>query len=76
MQTIHSEKELYTINIIINANGASLSIAMEGRLDAATAPRLEAELKNPLSGATDLAFGFARLDNISSAGLWVLPLYE
>ena len=54
------------------ANGAALTIALEGRLDTTTAPQLEAEVKNSLAGVNDLTFDFAGLDYISSAGLRVL----
>lgn len=60
------------MNINKNANGANLSLALEGRLDTTTAPQLEAELKSALSGVTALTFDFAGLDYISSAGLRVL----
>lgn len=53
-------------------NGTSLGVALEGRLDTTTAPQLEAELKSSLSGVTQLAFDFAELQYISSAGLRVL----
>lgn len=54
------------------ANGAELTIALEGRLDTTTAPQLEAETKNCLGGVTDLTFDFSKLDYISSAGLRVI----
>lgn len=54
------------------ANGAELTIALEGRLDTTTAPQLEAETKNCLDGVTDLTFDFSKLDYISSAGLRVI----
>ena len=53
-------------------NGSALEIALEGRLDTTTAPRLEAELAEALPGVTDLVFDFAKLQYISSAGLRVL----
>lgn len=55
-----------------NANGAELTIALAGRLDTASAPRLEAELKESLEGVEYLALDFAALDYLSSAGLRVL----
>lgn len=60
------------MNIIKNQNGASLIIALEGRLDTTTAPELEQEIKSSLGGVTELVMDFARLDYISSAGLRVL----
>ena len=52
-------------------NGAELLLAVEGRLDTATAPQLEAELK-ALDGVESLILDFAALDYLSSAGLRVL----
>lgn len=53
-------------------NGAELTIALEGRLDTATAPELEAVTKSSLAGITHLIFDFTNLEYISSAGLRVL----
>lgn len=53
-------------------NAASMTIALEGRLDTTTAPELEAELKASLDGVTELVFDMEKLDYISSAGLRVL----
>ena len=53
-------------------NGNELTIALEGRLDTATAPELEAELNKSLDGAAALVFDFGKLEYISSAGLRVL----
>lgn len=52
--------------------GSTLTIALVGRLDTTTAPRLEAELKTGIGGVTELAFDFAELEYISSAGLRVI----
>ena len=54
------------------ANGQTLAIALEGRLDTTTAPELEAVLKDSLEGINNLTFDFEKLDYISSAGLRVL----
>ena len=53
-------------------DGTSLNMAIEGRLDTTTAPRLEEELKGAIGGVTSLTLDFASLDYISSAGLRVL----
>lgn len=53
-------------------NGNELMIALTGRLDTATAPQLEAELKENLEGVSDLCMDFAGLDYLSSAGLRVI----
>ena len=52
-------------------NGATMTIALEGRLDTMTAPDLELELKN-LNNVNSLIMDFRKLDYISSAGLRVL----
>ena len=53
-------------------NGNALEIAVEGRLDTMTAPELEKELNQSLSGADSLTLDFSKLEYISSAGLRVL----
>ena len=60
------------LNIIKNANGNSLKIILEGRLDTTTAPQLEDQLGANLEGITDLKFDLEKLEYISSAGLRVL----
>ena len=52
-------------------NGKAL-FALGGRLDTATAPDLEKELKESLGGVSELTLDFAGLEYISSAGLRVL----
>ena len=59
-----------TINKTLN--GTELTIALEGRLDTATAPDLEKELQESLDGVTALTLDFEKLEYISSAGLRVL----
>jgi anti-sigma B factor antagonist len=53
-------------------NGNTLQVSVEGRVDTATAPRFDAEVKTALSGITELVIDFSELDYISSAGLRVL----
>ena len=60
------------MNIIKEKNGASLTIALEGRLDTSTAPQLEQELSSSLDGVSELVLNFEKLEYISSAGLRVL----
>ena len=55
-----------------NLSGSALTISLTGRLDTATAPQLESELKRSVAGVTELCFDFAGLEYISSAGLRVL----
>lgn len=57
-------------------NGASLTVALEGRLDTTTAPQLEAELRQSLDGITQLTMDLGGLAYISSAGLRVLLLAQ
>lgn len=52
--------------------GSKLTIMLEGRLDTTTSPALEAELKDALTGITELVFDFEKLEYISSAGLRIL----
>lgn len=51
---------------------ASLTVALEGRLDTTTAPQLETELKRSLNGITALTLDLAGLEYLSSAGLRVI----
>lgn len=60
------------ITITKNLNETSLQVAVSGRLDTMSAPRLEAELRPSFEGITELIFDFAELEYISSAGLRVL----
>lgn len=60
------------MNITKSKNGTELNIALEGRLDTTTAPKLEAELKQNLDGVKELTLDFAQLEYLSSAGLRVL----
>ena len=53
-------------------NGTELTINLIGRLDTTTAPQLEAELKQNVSGVEKLVLNFAALEYLSSAGLRVL----
>ena len=60
------------MNINKKAEGSTLTIALEGRLDTTTSPQLEAELQGNLDGVTELVFDLDKLEYISSAGLRVL----
>ncbi|MBR0217917.1 MAG: STAS domain-containing protein [Clostridia bacterium] len=53
-------------------DGATLEIAVEGRLDTMTSPELDNELKTCLDGVEKLILNCEKLDYISSAGLRVL----
>ena len=54
------------------AEGKKLTIALAGRLDTTTAPQLETELKQNISGVEELVLDLAELEYLSSAGLRVL----
>jgi len=54
------------------SEGKKLTITLAGRLDTTTAPRLETELKQNISGVEELVLDFAELEYLSSAGLRVL----
>ena len=60
------------MNILKKQDGATLSIALEGRLDPSPSPQLENELRTALDGIAELYFDLDKLDYISSAGLRVL----
>ena len=49
-----------------------LTITLTGRLDTTTAPQLETELKQNISGVEALSLDFSGLEYLSSAGLRVL----
>ena len=60
------------MNIEKKMNGSELTIELVGRLDTTTAPKLEQELKESISGVENLILDFAGLVYLSSAGLRVL----
>ena len=55
-----------------NLNGTELTVAIIGRLDTTTAPQLEAEFKQSITGVEKLVLDFATLEYLSSAGLRVI----
>ena len=60
------------LNIEKTANAAETTLALTGRLDTATAPELEAVIRQSLQGVTALNIDMKALEYISSAGLRVL----
>ena len=60
------------MNILKTQDGTALTVAIEGRLDTVTAPQLEGELRNAVTGISELIFDLGALDYVSSAGLRVL----
>ncbi|MBQ4468406.1 MAG: STAS domain-containing protein [Firmicutes bacterium] len=55
-----------------NLEDKLLNVKVEGRLDTATAPELEAELAEVLDKADELVFDLEGLEYMSSAGLRIL----
>ena len=55
-----------------NLNGNNLTLKIGGRLDTITAPELDADLDNSLSGVQELVLDLEALEYISSAGLRVI----
>lgn len=60
------------MEIIKNANGSSLVLAVRGCLDTTTSPELQSVFESSLDGVTDLCVDFTELEYISSAGFRVL----
>lgn len=60
------------MNIQKTVSGTTLTVALEGRLDTTTAPKLEEELRSSVDGITRLVFDVEKLEYVSSAGLRVL----
>lgn len=52
--------------------GGVLTLALEGRLDILTSEQLDAEIHGKLDGVSQLVFDFAKLSQVSSAGLKIL----
>ena len=53
-------------------SGNRMEAVVEGKIDAITAPQLEAELSGQLNGITELVIDFGAVEYISSAGLRTL----
>ena len=53
-------------------DGSKMTIALSGRMDTTTAPKLEAELKQSIGGVEELILDLSALEYLSSAGLRVL----
>lgn len=53
-------------------SGANLTIHLEGRLDATTAPELDKTISTSLDGVENLVFDLSKLVYIASAGLRTL----
>ena len=64
------------MNILKNRQGNELELALDGKLDTAAAPQLEAVLKNELDGVELLVIDLAKLKYTSSAGLRTILLAQ
>ena len=60
------------MQIVKTQQDATLTLALEGRLDTLTSSQLDAEIQGKLDGITSLVFDFAKLAYISSAGRRIL----
>ena len=56
----------------VKTQGKKMEVALEGRMDSATAPEFEKEIFPKLDGVTELVLDFTDLAYLSSAGLRVL----
>jgi anti-sigma B factor antagonist len=65
-----------TIQKTFDAETKQLTLTLEGRLDTATAPELEKELKAALEEVDVLVMDFADLVYLSSAGIRVIILAQ
>ena len=64
------------MNITNQREGNQLNVALEGKLDTASAPEFEAVVKNELDGVTLLVIDFIKLQYTSSAGLRTILLAQ
>lgn len=64
------------MNITMQQNGSTLDVILDGRLDTASAPKLEQALKGNLGEIDTLNFDFTNVGYISSAGLRVVILAD
>ncbi len=60
------------MTIAIQKDGTGLHLALAGRLDTMTAPRLEAAFRDNIGEVTSFSMDFSQLAYISSAGLRVI----
>ena len=62
--------------IVKERNGSEMKLALEGRLDTLTAPKLEDCLNAEFTGLTELVFDMKDVEYVSSAGLRVLLMAQ
>ena len=59
------------LNITTEVNGTEVVIYVEGRMDTATSPQLQAEVDKHIASADKIILDIAKLEYVSSAGLRV-----
>jgi anti-sigma B factor antagonist len=64
------------MNIVKNRDGNKLDVIIDGKLDTASAPQLEALVNNELDGVEILVLDLAKLKYTSSAGLRTILLAQ
>lgn len=64
------------MNIVKNRDGNKLDVIIDGKLDTASAPQLEALVNNELEGVEILVLDLAKLKYTSSAGLRTILLAQ
>lgn len=64
------------MDIIKTYENDVLKVNLVGRLDTASGPELESNLKDELDDVTELILDFEKLDYVSSAGLRVLLVLQ
>ena len=64
------------MNITNQREGNQLNVALEGKLDTASAPQFETFIKEELSGVDILVLDLAKLKYTSSAGLRTIVLAQ
>ena len=65
-------KGVKSMKFDVKTQGKKMEVALEGRMDSATAPGFEKEIFQKLDGVTELVLDFTDLAYLSSAGLRVL----
>lgn len=63
-------------NTVFEKQGTALTVKPQGRLDTATSPVLENELRQQLDGVQEITMDFSGVEYISSGGLRVLLATE
>ena len=61
-----------TLSITKNTDGQTLTVDIAGRIDTATSPTLDNEIKSSSDGITKIILNFEQVEYISSSGLRVL----